>query len=112
MPERTRGGSLPKSDSKLAHWRLRRGVTQSDLARAIGIDAKVYRSIEQRARVPRLDVLMNCAIALRVALEDIVEDEWRGWQTLDQRAATPPDPDELWAADADRGHMVSPDQAA
>lgn len=112
MPERTRGGSLPKSDSKLARWRLRRGVTQTDLARAVGIDAKVYRSIEQGSRVPRFDVLMNCAIALRVSLEDIVEDEWRQWHALDQRATAQPEPDQLWATDADRSHVVPPERAA
>jgi transcriptional regulator with XRE-family HTH domain len=111
MPERTRGGSLPKSDTKLAHWRLRRGVTQQELARAIGIDVKVYRRVEKGDRVPPLDVLLNCAVALRVSLNDIVEDGWREWQVLDQRASSPPDPDELWGADADRRHVVAPERA-
>jgi hypothetical protein len=49
---------------------------------------------------------------LRVALDDLVEDEWRGWQVLDRRASSAPDPDELWAPDADRRHQVAPDRAA
>jgi len=112
MPAGTRGGSLPKSDTKLAHWRLRRDVTQQDLARAIGIDVKVYRRIEKGDRVPPLDVLLNCAIALRVSLDDLVEDEWRRWQVLDRRAATPPAPEDLWGASADRKHVVPPQRAA
>lgn len=111
MPAGTRGGSLPKSDTKLAHWRLRRGVTQQDLARAIGIDVKVYRRIEKGDGVPPLDVLLNCAIALRVSLDDLVEDRWRTWQVLDQRASSPPDPDTLWDAGADRRHQVPPEKA-
>lgn len=112
MTGRTRGGSLPKSDTRLARWRLRRGVTQTNLARAIGIDVKVYRRIEKGDRVPPLDVLLNCAIALRVSLDDLVEDEWRRWQVLDQRSAAPPDPDELWSVDADREHQTPPERAA
>lgn len=112
MPANTRGGSLPKSDTKLARWRLRRAVTQQDLARAIGIDVKVYRRFEKGDRVPPLDVLLNCAIALRVSLDDIVEDDWRQWQVLDQRASSPPEPDELWGVDADRAHIVPPERAA
>lgn len=107
----TRGGSLPKSDSKLSHWRLRRGVSQQDLARAVGVDVKVYRRLEQGQSTPSWPLLINCAIALRVSLDDIVEDGWRGWQVLDRRALAPPDTDELWAEDADREHLVPPERA-
>lgn len=108
----TRGGSLPKSDSKLSHWRLRRGVSQQDLARAVGVDVKVYRRLEQGQATPSWPLLINCAIALRVSLDDIVEDDWCRWQVLDRRSATPPDLDELWGDDADRTHIVPPDRAA
>ncbi len=103
---------MPKSDTKLARWRLRRRVTQQDLARAVGVDVKVYRQVVKADRVPAFDVLLNCAVALRVSLDDIVEDDWRHWQVLDQRASAPPDPEELWGTGADRAHLVPPDRAA
>jgi DNA-binding Xre family transcriptional regulator len=84
--------------TKLAALRVQRGVTQAELAAAVGIALATYRRLE-RGRVPSppLRYLSNCAIALGVELEDLIEDEWREWFVFDQhRAATPPSPDGLW----------------
>lgn len=84
--------------TRLAHARLSRGVTQEELARAVGISVPTYRGLERgRVRNPKLRHLTNCAIALGVELDDLLEDEWFEWLPLNaSEAAQPPEPDEFW----------------
>jgi hypothetical protein len=41
---------------------------------------------------------VNCAIALRVDVSDMIEDDWLAWLPLGD-ADGPPEPDELWRRD-------------
>jgi transcriptional regulator with XRE-family HTH domain len=86
--------------SRLAEARRARGVTQDDLARAIGISLPTYRRLETgRMPNPPLRYLANCAIALGVQVEELIEDDWREWLVFDHfRASKPPDPKRLWRA--------------
>lgn len=96
MPARHDPGTLP--ETKLARVRMSRGVTQEELAGAVGISIPTYRRLERgEAKNPKLRHLTNCAIALGVEMDDLIEDEWREWLPFDQgAAATPPEPDEFW----------------
>jgi transcriptional regulator with XRE-family HTH domain len=94
-PARHDPGTIP--ETKLAHARISRGVTQEDLARAVGISVPTYRRLERGdVRNPKLGQLVNCAIALGVELDTLIEDEWREWLTFDARAAAPPEPQAFW----------------
>jgi transcriptional regulator with XRE-family HTH domain len=85
------------AETKLAHVRMSRGVTQEELAEAVGISVPTYRLLERgQMPNPKLAYLVNCAIALDVELDAIIEDEWLQWQSLNQQASEPPEPDEFW----------------
>jgi transcriptional regulator with XRE-family HTH domain len=94
-PARHDPGTIP--ETKLAHARMSRGVTQDELARAVGISVPTYRRLERgEVRNPKLGQLVNCAIALGVELDTVIEDEWREWMPFDARAAAPPEPEAFW----------------
>jgi transcriptional regulator with XRE-family HTH domain len=84
--------------TRLAALRVKRGVTQADMAAAVGIALPTYRRLKRgRMPSPPLRYLTNCAVALGVDLEELIEDEWREWHTFDaHRAAAPPDPERFW----------------
>lgn len=83
-------------DTRLARARLSRGVTQDELASAVGVTVPTIRRLERgEALNPKLRTLVNCAIALGVRLEDILEDEWLSWLPA-RGAEQPPEPDEFW----------------
>ncbi len=76
---------------------MSRGVTQEELARAVGISVPTYRRLERgQTANPKLRHLVNCAIALGVKLADVLEDEWLEWLPLDEASAEPPIRDEFW----------------
>lgn len=81
----------------LARVRMARGLTQEELAEAIGISLPTYRRLElNEMDNPGLRYLANAALALGVELDVLIEDEWREWKTFDQQHPAPPDPDEFW----------------
>ncbi|MFL5866688.1 MAG: helix-turn-helix domain-containing protein [Thermoleophilaceae bacterium] len=84
--------------SRLAAARKHRGVSQIDLARAVGMSLASYRRLETgEMENPGLRYLVNCALALDIELTALIEDEWLEWAVLEERAPTqPPDPRELW----------------
>ena len=79
---------------------MRRGVTQEELARAVGISVPTYRRMERgETDNPKLRHLVNCAIALGVELDEIMEDEWFEWFPMNRtEAARPPDVEKFWRA--------------
>lgn len=87
-----------RAETKLARARLAAKLTQGDLAEATGISRSTYWRLE-RGRIPNppLRYLTNCALVLRVPVEDLIEEEWRAtWLQLAPEAPTePPDLDEL-----------------
>ena len=75
---------------------MSRGVTQEELAEAIGVTPPTLRRLE-RAEVenPKLRTLVNCALALGVDLADVLEDDWLRWLPTD-KAKRPPKPNKFW----------------
>lgn len=69
--------------SNLAEVRVKKGVTQEDLARVVGISMRTLARLEQRRLAhPLLAWYINCALALDVRLEDVVEESDLRWQYL------------------------------
>ena len=90
MPRR--GEAVARADTKLAELRAASGHTQDEMARAVGLSIATYRRLEQGKNAnPPLRYLANCAIALGVKVEDLIEPDWREWAVLDERASVPPD---------------------
>jgi hypothetical protein len=73
---------------------------------------KAYRKLERGDVNPGFNHLLNVAMALRVKLGDILEDDQREWIAFDARKREPPKPDELWGEGADRSQIVAPDDAS
>lgn len=71
-------------------------MTQEELADAIGVSAPTLRRLERgEVENPKLRHLVNCAIALGVKLDDMLEDEWLEWFPLGDGTG-PPTPDQFW----------------
>jgi transcriptional regulator with XRE-family HTH domain len=86
-----------KAETVLARVRMARGVTQEELADAIGISLPTYRRLERKGMEnPGLRYLVNAALALGVELDVLIEDEWREWMVFDESRPEPPPPDDLW----------------
>jgi ribosome-binding protein aMBF1 (putative translation factor) len=58
----------------LAFWRKKRGLTQTDLAKAAGIAQGFLSEIESGLKTGDLTVLQRIAIALEISLLDLVPD--------------------------------------
>lgn len=72
-----------ESPTRLARARAARGVTQADLADAIGISIATYQRLEGgRMANPPIRYLANAAIALGRRLADVCEPEWLAWSPL------------------------------
>ncbi len=83
-------------DTLLARARLSKGVTQEELADAVGVSAQTIRRLERgEVENPKLRTLVNCAIALGVDVSDILEDDWLGWLPIG-RARRAPNSDRFW----------------
>jgi len=61
---------------RIAYWRDRRGLTQTDFGRLMGQTKRWVQSLEggQRQQDPRLSVLVRAADVLRVPLEHLLTD--------------------------------------
>ena len=96
MPARRDTGA--KAETKLARVRMSRGVTQEELAAAIGLSIATYRRLERATTEnPALRYLVNAALALGVALDAMIEDEWRTWwRRFPTDPPGPPAPEEFW----------------
>lgn len=82
----------------LAAWRVKRGMTQRELAAAAGLSRSVYNKLERGDYPePPLRRLNNCAIVLGVALEELIQPEWRKWWKPQPGDPDPPeDPATNW----------------
>ena len=86
-----------KNETKLGRLRTERGVSQEELAEAVGISLATYRRLERgQLKNPPVRYLVNCAIALGVELEEILEPEWLEWMPTGVKTAKPPDPEQFW----------------
>lgn len=89
QPAPRRGAS--SAATKLAAVRLRRGMTQREVANATGISYATYQRLERgELDNPPLRYLTNCALVLGVRLGDLVEDEWLQWKRFDVDTPEPP----------------------
>lgn len=89
QPVPRRGAS--SATTKLAAVRLRRGMTQREVADATGISYATYQRLERgELDNPPLRYLTNCALVLGVRLGDLIEDAWLQWKCFD--ADTPAAP--------------------
>jgi transcriptional regulator with XRE-family HTH domain len=79
--------------TRLAAVRRARGITQQEMAAVVGTSASTYWRLEHgRLSDPPLGLLVNCALALDVPLERVMEPEQLRWRVLDQRRPQPPTP--------------------
>src|ERR1700760_4841184 len=82
--------------TKLAELRVDRGITQSTMARAMGMGLTAYQALERGDDAnPRLRVLVNASLILGVAVDDVIEQSWRAWLPT-QAHQSPPDRQSLW----------------
>ena len=80
-----------KATTRLARWRLARGLTQQQLAKLTGVSRATLQRLELGEQTnPPLRTLANCALALEVPLEQLIEDEWREWFVFDATDAPAP----------------------
>lgn len=83
--------SQSRTASRLTLARIARGVTQEDLADKVGVSWKTIRRLEaNKIRDPGVRLLNNCALALNVKLETLIEPVWREWLIIDEERAVPP----------------------
>jgi transcriptional regulator with XRE-family HTH domain len=84
-----------KVRTRLAGWRAESGLTQKEMASAIGIPIAIYVRLERgQHRNPRLGWLVNAAIVLGASLDDVLDDwmsEWYGAYPYSQPSAPPSD---------------------
>lgn len=68
MPKRNRDYTLPRrtNDSLIAKARLAKGLTQAQLAEAIGVKPTQIANWEQGTRKPKVGALMKIADALGI----------------------------------------------
>src|SRR4051812_29600868 len=80
-----------KLSTKLAAVRLRRGMTQREIAAASGISYPTYQRLE-RGEIdnPPLRYLTNCAVVLGVRVGDLIEDAWLQWMRFDEHTPAAP----------------------
>jgi transcriptional regulator with XRE-family HTH domain len=109
MPARRDPGTKP--ETRLARVRMARGVTQEELADAIGISLPTYRRLERaRNENPGIRYLVNAALALGVEVETLLEADWHEWTVFDESRPAPPKPEEFWhrpyAPDPESEHMM------
>lgn len=76
--------------TKLARLRISRDLRQDELAEMTGIRLRTLQRLEAGEMPnPPLRYLVNCAIALDVELEDVLEEDWQTWMLFDRRAPDP-----------------------
>ena len=69
--------------SRLAAARKARGLSQEQVAPAVGLSLATYRRLETlEVANPPLRYLVNCALVLGVELVEILEDDWVTWSRL------------------------------
>lgn len=81
--------------SRLAHARIRAGVSQEALAKAVGVSAKTIGRLEANwtNANPSIRLLVNLSIALDVPPLKLCHPSWLAWNTLDDDAGEPPGED-------------------
>ncbi len=101
-PERP---SSAESDTPLSYQRISAGVTQQELAVAVGVSVRTIQRLESgQVAQPSLRLLINCAIALRVNLGQICQGEWLDWTVFTEGVNGPPEREDFLRP----GRLISP----
>jgi transcriptional regulator with XRE-family HTH domain len=87
MPARKDVQTIPRTP--LGWARIRAGVSQRELADAVGLDLSRYVRLEHGMKNPPVRWLTNCAIALDVPIEKVL-GHW-GWFPLGDARKEPPE---------------------
>ena len=58
---------------KIKEARLKRNLTQEQLAELIGVHPRTYRNYETGKTVPRIQVIRKICIALKTSSDDLLE---------------------------------------
>lgn len=76
MPKRNRDYTLPRrtNDSLIAQARLAKGLTQAQLAEAIGVKPTQIANWEQGTRKPKVGALMKIADALGIDWTTLIQE--------------------------------------
>lgn len=61
--------------ARLANWRKARGMSQPELAEAVGVSADTLRRWEWGKQLPRLDELVKLAESLEVSVGELATNE-------------------------------------
>jgi transcriptional regulator with XRE-family HTH domain len=86
-----------KVETRLAEWRVKREMTQEEVAEATGISLSTYRRMERGLVAnPPIGYVANCAVVLGCQPGDILEVHQRGWFQLRPGLRRPADPSALW----------------
>ncbi len=97
MPRKKGQNPSTTRTTALARRRVACGLTQEDMARVCGASTSTYGRLE-KAEVPTAPfwLLNNCALALGVQVEALIEPEWRQWYDHYGGQPEPPDPKKFW----------------
>lgn len=86
-----------RESTRLRQAREARGVSQEQLAKVTGLSLSTVQRLERgRMNNPPYRYLVNCAMALEVKVDDLIEDEWREWLPLDVLNAPEPPKKGWW----------------
>lgn len=93
--------------SPIAHLRTSRGLTQKELADAVGLSVRTLARLEhEEVEDPPVGWFVNLSIALGVEPSDLLGDAELQWKTYSEKTATPPPED--WIAEARLRRGLSP----
>ncbi|HJQ49201.1 MAG TPA: helix-turn-helix transcriptional regulator [Gaiellaceae bacterium] len=78
--------------TRLTRARIRAGVTQAELAEAVGVSAKTIHRLELKWPDcdPGVRLLHNISVALDVPLLKLCEPSWLTWNNLNEKTPKPP----------------------
>jgi transcriptional regulator with XRE-family HTH domain len=83
--------------SRLTRARLRAGVSQAELAEAVGVSEKTIHRLAKRwaegKANPSIRLLHNISVALDVPLLTLCEPSWLTWNNLNGKKPEPPGKD-------------------
>lgn len=76
MSEGKKDRTAPRvtNDSLIAQARIKKGMTQEELARRMGVSGSMVGTWERGARTPKLSSLKKIAAALGCSYTDLIED--------------------------------------
>lgn len=90
-------GQARQAGHRAAGAASEKGVSREELARVAGTSASGIARLESGKEAnPPLRILNNCAIALGVQLDAVIDPEWRTWWNRYGGQELPPEPDEFW----------------